>query len=261
MFKYGNEQVLLGMRFYKFIDEDEFEIYSIVRFEDDKKATFMNEETFELVTITNEELKDEYTLLTDYKLFMIALIDTVLGIEPFVNEEIANYIRNVHDASIVFETLVIYKFMKKSVFNKMINYILNLNSLQKQSLSSVQYKIWSMYFEYMSKGSYVMKVNGEEDKNYIDLDNVVDGDGKIPDSLFADAEEELMTCILSYEAYSYDDSVNIDNINMKHFFIYDEKNDKYYIIMYVIDQARVSRQIIQDMNDNIDVVEFMLGQN
>ena len=53
MFKYGNEQVLLGMRFYKFIDEDEFEIYSIVRFEDDKKATFMNEETFELVTITS----------------------------------------------------------------------------------------------------------------------------------------------------------------------------------------------------------------
>lgn len=261
MFKYGNEQVLLGMRFYKFIDEDEFEIYSIVRFEDDKKATFMNEETFELVTITNKELKDEYTLLTDYKLFMIALIDTALGVEPFVNEEIANYIRGVHDASISFETLVIYKFMKKSVFNKMINYILNLNSLQKQSLSSVQYKIWSMYFKYMSKGSYVMKVNGEEDKNYIDLDNVVDGDGKIPDSLFADAEEELMTCILSYEAYSYDDSVNIDNINMKHFFIYDEKNDKYYIILYVIDQARVSRQMIQDMNDNIDVVEFMLGQN
>lgn len=260
MFKYGNEQVLLGMRFYKFIDEDEFEIYSIVRFEDDKKATFMNEETFELVTITNEELKDEYTLLTDYKLFMIALIDTALGVEAFVNEEIANYIRGTHDASISFETLVIYKFMKKSVFNKMINYILNLNSLQKQSLSSVQYNVWSMYFEYMSKGSYVMKVNGE-DKNYIDLDNVVDGDGKIPDSLFADAEEELMTCILSYEAYSYDDSVNIDNINMKHFFIYDEKNDKYYIILYVIDQARVSRQMIQDMNDNIDVVEFMLGQN
>jgi hypothetical protein len=97
--------------------------------------------------------------------------------------------------------------------------------------------------------------------SYQCLDNVVDGDGKIPDSLFADAEEELMTCILSYEAYSYDDSVNIDNINMKHFFIYDEKNDKYYIILYVIDQARVSRQMIQDMNDNIDVVEFMLGQN
>jgi hypothetical protein len=112
----------------------------------------------------------------------------------------------------------------------------------------------------MSEKTFVMQVNKPDDKNVIDLDEVVNSDGKLPDSLFADAEEELDTYILSYDLYNFDDSVDINKVQMKYFFLYDVKNDKYYILLYVIDSARVSSQLIKDMNENMDVIEFMEGQ-
>ena len=74
--------------------------------------------------------------------------------------------------------------------------------------------------------------------------------------MFMDAEKLLNTYIISYEVYELDDSVNIYNINMKYFIIY--SNDKYYIILYVTDNRRLSRESFNNLNNHMDVVEFML---
>jgi hypothetical protein len=93
----------------------------------------------------------------------------------------------------------------------------------------------------------------------IDMEEVVNNNAKLPDSVFDKAEEYLNTYILSYEVYEFDDSVNIDNVNMKYFLIYDEDKDKYFIVLYVIDTTRIAVESMQVMKENIDIVQFMLG--
>ena len=78
----------------------------------------------------------------------------------------------------------------------------------------------------------------------------------LPDALIDIAEELLNTCIKTYEVYEYDDSVNLNNINMKHFFL--EYEDKYYIVLYTIDNIRNAAKINENLQKHMDVVEFML---
>lgn len=258
MFKVRNETIRLGTRFYQTISDDEYKIFVLVKFEEDNTAKFMDEETFELITISKTELEEDYVMLSDTLPFIIVKYNGVI----FINEHVRNlYYQALMctgkpleiDSSLVLD---VYKYIKKEVFYRTLNYILNLNS--RLSLSEDLDTIWKMYFSYMSQSCYVMQINYEGYNPHIDMKDVVDNDAKLPDSLFIEAEEILNTYILSYEVYEYDDSVNIDNVGMKHFFIYDVKEDKYYIMLYVLDTSRISRERIQNMRDNMDVVEFML---
>ena len=72
-----------------------------------------------------------------------------------------------------------------------------------------------------------------------------------------EAEERLSTYILSYDIFEYDESVNFDYIDMKYFFVYSEQLDKFYIVLYLIDTEKVSAKILEDMEENIDLIEFM----
>ena len=267
MFKFRNETLKLGVRVYKFIEEDEYKIYTLVKFENETEALFMDEETLELKVITKEELENEYTLLSDYIEFRLGGFKasnfpnelTVPNVFVINSDIKAVMFYNNIPKPDYFVNMVTYRYMRKTVFDKVINYILNLNN-HFSPLQSELDMIWELYFTYMSEKTFVMQVNKPDDKNVIDLDEVVNSDGKLPDSLFADAEEELDTYILSYDLYNFDDSVDINKVQMKYFFLYDVKNDKYYILLYVIDSARVSSQLIKDMNENMDVIEFMEGQ-
>lgn len=238
MYEFGKENVMVGMRFYKFISEDEYKIYALIRVVDDNNAIFMDEDDCSLFRITKTDLNNDYTLLIDY-------MDFTIGFDFDTGEHIDI-------------TYVTYKYLRQVIFKKTLNYILKLNNLfisQSDTLDS----IWEMYFNriYTSNSKLILRVNREEDKNVIDLDNVVNGDGRLPDSIFADAEEELSIYILSYEVFEYTDCVNIDNINMMHFFLYDYKNDKYYIVLYIMNTSRESRRVIDDINENIDLWKFM----
>ena len=88
------------------------------------------------------------------------------------------------------------------------------------------------------------------------MDAIVNNEAKIPDDIIDEAEELLNTYILTYDPYELDDSVNMNNVNMKHFFIY--INDKYYIILYVIDTMKVNMATRKNLNEHMDVVNFML---
>lgn len=256
--KFRNEIMELGMRFYKFETDEDYRILSLVKLNNNDTAIFMDEETFELHTINKNELDNEYTLFSDSLPFAIAGFDMPLGdvshILLLFNEYIKNWLVNHHaEFGIVFR---VYRYMRKAVFDKTVNYILKLNNLY-QPLSEDLDTIWRMYFSYMSsRRAYVMQISQYDN---IDMEEVVNNNAKLPDSVFDKAEKYLNTYILSYEVYEFDDSVNIDNVNMKYFLIYDEDKDKYFIVLYVIDTTRVAVESMQAMKENIDIVQFMLG--
>ena len=85
-----------------------------------------------------------------------------------------------------------------------------------------------------------------------------DGKAKIPDVVLDDTEENLNTSIRCYDVYELDPSIDLEKVNMKHYIAYDHNTDKYYLILYVIDEFRDSIKTRQNLEDHIDLVNFML---
>lgn len=265
--KFRNETLGLGMRFYKFESDEDYRILALVKLNGNDTAVFMDEETFELHTITKDELENEYTLLSNSLPFAVAGFEfgSKKTFQLFFNEEIVTFIKdnlyslfNESQYKLRFNLIFrVYSYMKKAVFDKTVNYILTLNNLYSPLEKNLN-TIWNMYFSYMHKSTYVDIIDNHDN---IDMEEVVNNKAKLPDSVFDKAEDYLNTYILSYEVYRFDASVNIDNVNMKYFFIYDADRDEYYIVLYVIDTTRIAMETVQLMEENKDVVQFMLGQN
>ena len=236
MYTFGKDSLMLGMRFYKVLNEEEYKIFTLVKIIDNTWAQFMDEDDCSLVKIDKTDLKDNYVMLIDHTYFNIEF--------DFDSGE---------HLDITYRT---YKYLRKSIFKETLNYILKLNNLFTPH-SEILDKVWEVYFNRIhASKTVVLKVN-EDDKNVIDLDNVANGDGKLPDSIFAEAEEEISVCIRSYEVFDFTECVNIDNINMLYFLLYDCKIDRYYIVLYTIDPIREQARITNAMNENMDLVQFM----
>lgn len=272
--KFKNEKLELGMRFYTFISDDEYKLVTLVKINKDNSGEFMNEETLEIETISKEVLDKDYTMLIDYDIWILCNFkikkefenedDSLLlykknesiwlynnDIISFINNQIVSYPYYVK----IKLRLVVYKFMRQSVFNKLINYIINLHYPQI-SLSEEDNKcLWEEYFRYINKSELVLDCNNKKD--HLDMDAIVNDNAKIPNDIISEAEELLNTFILTYDPYEFDESVNINNINMKHFFIY--INDKYYLILYVVDIRQENIAIQENLNEHMDIVNFMLN--
>lgn len=266
------KNVKLGTRFYIFISEDEYKIITLVK-KDKKKNQFifMDEESFDLKTITQEELK-EYTMLSNnYDLVLSNFRPTSYFSKTeeyknqsiwLSNENIINFLDNQFlsypfKITISFK-ITIYSLMRKTVFDRMINYIIQLNFPQFQISKHEEYddieSIWEEYFRFINEKNFIIDCNSYSDK--INMDDIVNNKAKIPDAIIDEAEQLLNVPILSYDPYEFDDSINLNNVNMKYFFIY--INDKYYIILYVIDTVRESIEIQTNLQNHMDVVKFML---
>lgn len=271
--KFKNEKMELGMRFYTFISDDEYKLVTLVKIDkDNNSGQFMDEETFEIEAISKETLDEEYTLLTDYETLILCNFKVK---KEFENEDDSLWVYNKNESIWLYNDdiryfiknqvisypyyvkiklrLVIYKFMKKSVFNKLINYIINLHYPKFSLSESDNDIIWKKYFSLMRKDKLILNCSNKAD---IDMDAVINNNAKIPDDIIDEAEELLNTFILTYDAYELDDSVNMNNVNMKHFLIY--TNDKYYLILYVIDTRRENIAIQENLKENMDIFNFML---
>lgn len=255
------EEARLGSRFYTLISDDEYKIYSFIKFDTATTGQFLDEETGEICTITKEDLIKYYTLLTDYKFMLFAKVDTIeFGTVILHNEELREYFKNNPDTTKKIHwsmPVLFYKFVKKSVFNKMLNYILNLNYPQQSLSDNDLDHMWKVYFTYMVSNGNVPIFSSSSIMPEGSEREIVNEEDRLSDATIMMVEEELDTYIFSYDIYEYDDSVNINNVTMRHFMIYDEKNDKYFLVRYIVDTAKVSAKTISDMNDCMDVVEFM----
>lgn len=259
------------MRFYTFISDDEYKLVTLVKInKDNNSGQFMDEETFEIKTISKETLDERYTLLTDYETWILCNFKVKKEFEKnslldynknesiwLYNDDVSNFIKNQIFSYPYYVKiklrLVIYKFMKKSVFNKLINYIINLHYPKFSLSESDNDIIWKEYFRLMNKYELILNCSNKTDLN---MDAVINNNNKIPDNIINEAEEILNTFILTYDPYELDDSVNMNNVNMKHFIIY--TNDKYYLILYVIDTQRENITIKENLKENMDIVNFML---
>ena len=93
--KFRNEKIELGTRFYTFISEDEYRIVTFVKDNNNKSGQFMDEETFELETITEDKLFDKFTLLADNSLWIICNFKTK---DEFKNEDDRLWLYNKNES-------------------------------------------------------------------------------------------------------------------------------------------------------------------
>ena len=252
---------MLGTRFYKFISDDEFTLVTLVH-QKENKGIFMDEETFETFEITNKEL-DRYTMLSDNKVWAIFKYKLK---KEFNDGNIPEYVWLCNDDHEDFKknqmvslpykfdmciNMRMYKYVTKSVFEKMLNYIIQLNTLNNNLTQEDIDSIWETYFKtYVNDSILVLDIT--EDFGEI-LPTIED---KLPDAVIDEAEICLNTAIMAYAVYQYDISVDLSKIGTKYFLLY--LHDKYYIVTYTVDTKRETYEMQQNLKDCEDVVSFML---
>ena len=260
----------LGTKFYIFESEDEYRILYLVK-KNEHDGIFMDEETFETKTIDENQLGVDYTLMLDSKNFFFARFKHCFDKKQilwFCNNDIITFIKKDHSKSRMFDLdccigVALYKYMKKSVLNHLINNIIKLNYLFNITVDDSDIivddsdidAIWNEYFiNYLNNDTIV--INYDPYLEEVDMDKVAREEAQIPDSIIDDAEKLLNTFIAYYRVYEYDNSIDLDKINMHYYIAY--QNDTYYLVLYGIDKARQAAYDAETIRINSDVAAFML---
>lgn len=260
--KFKDKPIKIGTRFYNFVSEDEFQLIVLVKNESNK-GTFMDEETFETFTLTDEEL-DRYTMIipekecsfSNFRLKKHFKNEPDLSLSLWINEENLKGFLETPMLSEPYEFMlkinfVMYKYMSKKVFDKMFNYIIHL-STKNYKLTDDDYNIlWQLYFNtYVNESILVLDMTEEFGDKLQTIDD------KLPDAIIDEAEICLGTAIMAYDVYEYDVSVDMSSIEMKYFMLY--INDKYYIVTYKVDVMRQTKETQKNLREHNDLVSFML---
>lgn len=253
----------LGTKFYIFESEDEYRILYLVK-KNEHDGIFMDEETFETKTIDENQLGVDYTLMLDSKKFFFARFRYCFDkkrILWFCDSDIITFITKDHSKSRMFDLdccigVALYKYMKKSVLNHLINNIINLNYSFNITVDDSDIDaIWNEYFiNYLNNDTIVVDYNPYLEE--VDMNKVAEEKAQIPDSVIDDAEKLLNTFIAYYQVYEYDNSIDLDKINMHYYIAY--QNDSYYLVLYGIDKARQAAYDAETIRINSDVAAFML---
>lgn len=259
----------LGTKFYIFESEDEYRILYLVK-KNEHDGIFMDEETFETKTIDENQLGVDYTLMLDSKKFFFARFKHCFDKKQilwFCNNDIITFAKENSNFK-MFDLdccvkVTLYKYMKKSVLNHLINNIIKLNYLFNITVDDSDITvddsdidaIWNEYFiNYLNNDTIV--INYDPYLEEVDMDKVAREEAQIPDSVIDDAEKLLNTFIAYYQVYEYDNSIDLDKINMHYYMVY--QNDTYYLVLYGIDKARQAAYDAEVIRINSDVAAFML---
>ena len=259
----------LGTKFYIFESEDEYRILYLVK-KNEHDGIFMDEETFETKTIDENQLGVDYTLMLDSKNFFFARFKHCFDKKQilwFCNNDIITFAKEdpnfkMFDLDCCVK-VILYKYMKKSVLNHLINNIIKLNYLFNITIDDSDITvddsdidvIWNEYFiNYLKNDTIVVDYNPYLEE--VDMDKVAKEEAQIPDSVIDDAEKLLNTFIAYYQVYEYDNSIDLDKINMHYYMAY--QNDTYYLVLYGIDKARQAAYDAEVIRINSDVAAFML---
>lgn len=251
----------LGTKFYIFESEDEYRILYLVK-KNEHDGVFMDEETFETKIIDENQLGVDYTLMLDSKNFFFARFKHCFDkklVLWYSNNNIITFAKEDPNFK-MFDLdccvrVTLYKYMKKSVLNHLINNIIKLNYSDITVDDSDINTIWNEYFiNYLNNDTIVIDYNPYLEE--VDMDKVAEEKAQIPDSVIDDAEKLLNTFIAYYQVYEYDNSIDLDKINMHYYMAY--QNDTYYLVLYGIDKARQAAYDAEVIRINSDVAAFML---
>ena len=278
------EDFVLGKKFYRFIDEDHYEIYVVVH-------KFKNKVVlYEITGESPEEMVytvDEFNGMGFVELIGINKDDIIMQLclirkkpEMFIEPCLCCGLENVAISmpttsarnvpkkllscfaskqdviSFKFE-MYIYetKSNLKKILSKVLSYILNKPyDVDENTISD----IWKFYYS-------VTGIFGDDSFWYdivtIQLSKLLNNDDKVE-------EEHLMnyfvtkysTYIESYEVFQFEEYIDTSNIKMKYKIIYSIVDDKFYIVVYkemnVVD--RLSHQYDTDPEVK-DMMDFILG--
>lgn len=251
----------LGTKFYIFESEDEYRILYLVK-KNEHYGVFMDEETFETKLIDENQLGVDYTLMLDSRDFFFARFKNCFDknlVLWYSNNNIITFVKKDPNFK-MFDLdccvrVTLYKYMKKSVLNHLINNIIKLNYSNVTVDDSDINTIWNEYFiNYLNDDTIVVDYNPYLEE--VDMDKVAEEEAQIPDSIIDDAEKLLNTFIAYYQVYEYDNSIDLDKINMHYYMAY--QNDTYYLVLYGIDKARQAAYDAEVIRINSDVAAFML---
>lgn len=251
----------LGTKFYIFESEDEYRILYLVK-KNEHDGIFMDEETFETKTIDENQLGVDYTLMFDSKNFFFARFKHCFDknlVLWYSNNNIITFVKEDQNFK-MFDLdccvrVTLYKYMKKSVLNHLINNIIKLNYSDVTVDDFDINTIWNEYFiNYLKNDTIIVDYNPYLEE--VDMDKVAEEKAQIPDSVIDDAEKLLNTFIAYYQVYEYDNSIDLDKINMHYYMAY--QNDTYYLVLYGIDKARQAAYDAEVIRINSDVAAFML---
>lgn len=251
----------LGTKFYIFESEDEYRILYLVK-KNEHDGVFMDEETFETKTIDENQLGVDYTLMLDSKDFFFARFKHCFDkklVLWYSNNNIITFTKKDPNFK-MFDLdccvrVTLYKYMKKSVLNHLINNIIKLNYSDVTVDDSDINTIWNEYFiNYLNDDKIVVDYNPYLEE--VDMSKVAKEEAQIPDSIIDDAEKLLNTFIAYYQVYEYDNSIDLDKVNMQYYMAY--QNDTYYLVLYGIDKARQAAYDAEVLRINSDVAAFML---
>ena len=251
----------LGTKFYIFESEDEYRILYLVK-KNEHYGVFMDEETFETKLIDENQLGVDYTLMLDSRDFFFARFKNCFDknlVLWYSNNNIITFVKKDPNFK-MFDLdccvrVTLYKYMKKSVLNHLINNIIKLNYSNVTVDDSDINTIWNEYFiNYLNDDTIVVDYNPYLEE--VDMDKVAEEEAQIPDSVIDDAEKLLNTFIAYYQVYEYDNSIDLDKINMHYYMAY--QNDTYYLVLYGIDKARQAAYDAEVIRINSDVAAFML---
>lgn len=265
--KFRDKKLILGTRFYIFTSEDEYRIVTLVK-SNEKDGQFMDEETFKLEIISEQDLNDDYIMLTNCEEWILCkfTLKEEFKKDPkykdyedssfwFYNHHIIHFLDNQclsypYTVKLTLR-IMMYKYITKTVLNKIMNYIIKLNNSNFELSNKDFDNIWLEYFNSLEKdGKIILKYPSNEEKKIKIKDN------QISDIVLYDAEQIIGNSILYYDIYEYNYTINFNRINMKYFMLY--LNDKYYIILYNIDKTLETIAMRKNLKEHMDVVDFML---
>ena len=245
-----------GMRIYAYINEDEYELLNLLSIDEEYQvATFLNEETFEEITLSKDTIDDYYYLLVNYKNYIVGKIkynESKFTLK--VNKDIIDASKNgymIND----YISIMIYEFMPKKVFLKILEY-----TFKRASWSIEKHHMEFLWKDYMERLQNRYKLFTTKDSKYTDninLNDVINDENiELPDSFFYDIEDEMNTYIIGWNIYYYEPSIDITKITHKYFFIYSEDEDIFVLFLVECNDIKYNIENI-DTETYLDTCDFM----
>lgn len=206
------EDFVLGKKFYRFIDEDHYEIYVVVHI-------YTNDDKIVLCKIPQEETDDiVYTIDQFNRMGFIELI-------PEYSDDVLITLHKLCADFVIYPRETRNNF--KIIFSKVLSYILMDGGIDKELPNiDCDFSIWDLcqhgYSQYIGSLSNLLYGNDNNSMSFKDDECCLIDYFKKTFSIY----------IESYEVFEYNDLINLSNIKMDYEIIYATEDDKFYIVVY-----------------------------
>ena len=272
-------QLAEGNRLYRYYNEEEYELLTVLSIDDEYQGVIaVNEETLEAVWLSKHDIDVNYYLI---------LPNYTLGVYRIYNrhDNTMSYCTSNTITSAVSQNNIMmlvdwywflssYWLLTRKVFHCILDSYISKNSNHRYGIPNVnmsdpkfnkptQEQLDELFKEYLFKSDFIeMPFNKiylyenykEHNLQLTDIAN--NKDVKLSNGFFMEIEDDLGTIIDSYKVILYDPSIDILNIKHKYFVMYSWEEDCYALFIYRPNDRKYISQYL-DADLYFEVEEFM----